>query len=210
MKFAPASVVESLRLNERFHRVVLHVPDLSELALRTSADSAIGMYFPDLEAPSGRTYTVRDCDAVSRHITVDFLLHGDGIGTNWVQRTSPADKVTLAYPCSWYQPQPATVSQLLVADLAGFPAMARVIERLPPGADAVAVVEILDESDLDYLPQCRFEVVTAAGTGNGIGKSVLSELVRERHLPTENGYCWFAGEASEARAIRKYLRHELG
>lgn len=209
MMTAQASVVETVRLSARFHRVVLHIPELHRLTIPATGDAAVGIYFPDLDSP-GRTYTVRAYDAHSRQITVDFLLHGGGEGTEWVRRTAPADTVTLAYPNSWYQPPPATESQLLVADLAGFPALARLIEQLPPDTDAVAIVEVLDESDLGYLPTGRIEIVTSVGTGNGAAGSVLGRLVATRRPPADRGYCWFGGEAGEARAIRKYLRHELG
>ncbi len=210
MKFAKAVVVETSRLSEHFHRVVLHVPELGDLKLPTAADAAIGMYFDGSDSPSGRTYSVRDCDPVSRQITVDFFLHGDGIGANWAQRAAPADTVTLGHPGSWYKPRPDTYSQLLVADLAGFPALVRVIESLPPDVDAVVVVEVLEESDLDYLPQgLEMEVVASVGTGNGGTESVLSDLVAARPATGERGYCWFGGEASTARALRKYLRREL-
>jgi NADPH-dependent ferric siderophore reductase len=208
MMTAQASVIETVRLSARFHRVVMHVPELHRLTIPATADAAIGIYFRGLDSP-GRTYTVRSYDVKSRQITVDFLLHGGGVGTDWIQRAAPADSVTLAHPNSWYQPPPTTESQLLVADLAGFPALARLIEELPTDTDAVAIVEVLDESDLDYLPPGRIEVVGSVGTGNGAGGSVLSRLVATRRPPAKRGYCWFGGEASEARAIRKYLRHEL-
>lgn len=31
-------------------------------------------------------------------------------------------------------------------------------------------------------------------------------MVRDLTLPDGRGYCWFAGEAGESRAVRKYLR----
>lgn len=210
MEFVQAAAVQALRLSEHFLRVVLHVPELGRLNLPTSADAAIGMYFGPSDSPSGRTYTVRYCDPARYEITVDFVLHGDGSGTNWVRRAAPADNVTLAYPGSWYRPRPDSDSQVLVADLAGFPALARIIESLPPDADAVAVVEVLDESDLDYLPhRPEIEVVASVGTGNGVTDSVLSHLVTTQCAPSRQHYCWYGGEASTARTVRKYLRREL-
>ena len=210
MKFAKALVFETSRLSEHFHRVVLHVPELGDLTLPTAADAAIGIYFDGSDAPPARTYTVRDSDPANRQITVDFLLHGEGTGADWAQRAAPADTVTLGYPGSWYRPLPDTNSQLLVADLAGFPALARIIESLPPDADAVAIVEVLDDTDLDYLPQRpEIELVASVGTGNGVTESSLSHLVAKQRVTSTTGYCWFGGEATAARAIRKYLRREL-
>lgn len=203
MRSAEATVVQTLQLSEHFHRVVLHVPDLGNLDLPMAADTAIGLSF-------GRTYTVRECDHAQCLITVDVLIHGDGIGTIWARRTTPGDTVTLAYPNSWYRSSPTPGPQLLVADLAGFPALARIIESLPSGTTAVAVVEVLDESDLDYLPQRPdVELVTSVGTGNGVTESALSDLVMARRPAEGHGYCWLGGEAGVARGVRKYLRREL-
>lgn len=45
---------------------------------------------------------------------------------------------------------------------------------------------------------------------NGVADSVLARLVAEQRLPEDGGYCWVGAEASQARAIRKYLRIERG
>jgi NADPH-dependent ferric siderophore reductase len=141
---------------------------------------------------------------------VDVLLHGAGAGTSWARQAETSDGVTLAYPNSWYRPPPASTSQLLVADLAGFPALARIMEELPSATDAVAIVEVLDPSDLDYFARLpHIEMVTSVGTGNGLCPSALARLAASRPVPAESGYCWFGGEAGQARALRKYLRGEL-
>src|SRR6478735_2965685 len=49
-------------------------------------------------------------------------------------------------------------------------------------------------------------VIATVGTGNGDGESVLPQLVAAQPLPSGRGYYWFAGEAGQSRAVRKYLR----
>ena len=49
-------------------------------------------------------------------------------------------------------------------------------------------------------------VIASIGTGNGSAPSRLAQLVREFTQPAGRGYCWFAGEAAESRAVRKYFR----
>jgi NADPH-dependent ferric siderophore reductase len=210
MTFVSAAVVETSRLSTHFYRVVFHLPDLGALLLPTGPDTSIGVFFAESGSAPSRTYTVREIDPTIGAITIDFLVHGDGVGTSWVRRTARGDKVTIAYPGSWYTIRPETGPQLLVADLAGLPALARIIETLPRDADAAVIVEVLDENDLDYLPQRPdIEVVASVGSGNGVAASALAHLVRKRCAAIEPGYCWFAGEASEARAVRRYLRREL-
>jgi NADPH-dependent ferric siderophore reductase len=210
MTSVTATVVEASRLSAHFQRVVFHVSDLGEHALLARPDASLGIYFGESASSPGRTYTVRDYDSTTGAITVDILLHGVGVGTDWVRRTAGGDGIVIAHPGAWYAPSADAGPQLLVADMAGLPALARIIEALPPGIGASAIVELLDENDLDYLPQrSGVEVIASIGTGNGIGASALADLVRRQSATDTWGYCWFGGEAAEARAIRKFLRREL-
>jgi NADPH-dependent ferric siderophore reductase len=204
--FSPASVVETIQLGARLRRIVLQIDDPEALGVKRGGDSAVGVYFagpsPDGE---GRNYSVR-YDAGDR-ITLDFILHARGVATTWARCAQPGDRVGLDHARSWYRPEPNTDWQLLVSDLSGLPATARIIEELPDGTPVTAIVEVADEDDLDYLPRREnVAVVASVGTGNGSAPSRLAELVREVTLPAGLGYCWFAGEAAESRAVRKYLR----
>lgn len=192
-------VVEAGPAPGPFRRIVLDVPDLVALDLPDVADAAVGVYFDDAV---GRTYSVRACDRAARRMTVDVLRHSVGPGTRWAETARPGDRVRLKYPGSWYRP--SSESRLLVADLAGLPALARILDELPSTDGATVVVEVLDESDLDYLP--AMDLVTSVGTGNGVGASALPGLVAEHCVG--RSYCWFAGEAAAARAVRKHLRIE--
>src|SRR5690348_11668151 len=139
MKLVAAVVAEATMLGPRFHRVVLHVASLDALTLPTAPDTSIGIYF-DVAPAKGRTYTVRECDPASRLLSVDVVLHGDAPGTWWARRAAPGDVVTIGHPGSWYTPRVASESQLLAADLAGLPALARVLESVPPDSGATVIV----------------------------------------------------------------------
>jgi NADPH-dependent ferric siderophore reductase len=202
------SVVESACLSDHFMRVVLEAPELARLDLPRDADTAVGIYFGANTSAPGRTYTVRHDDRQNGRVVVDILMHGDGVGTAWAREAAVGDKVTLAHANSWYRP-PATADwQVLVADMAGLPALARILDAPPPVATSV-VVEVVDDTDLAYLPhQSDLQVLPVFGTGNGVCDSALVAHAMSA-IPTGGiGYCWFAGEASDARALRKHLRHE--
>lgn len=204
-------VITTAQLNPHLVRVELDVPGLTGLDLPYAPDAAVGLYFPagdEESAREGRTYTVREHDAVNNRIVVDFVMHGRGTGTEWVRRAGPGDAVTLAHARSWYRPPATTDWQVLVADMAGLPALARLIDE-QPDIESIAVIEVLDGDDLGYLPDHpAIPVVESVGTGNGGAASVLAALTAEYCRVPGRGYCWFAGEAGEARAVRKYLRHE--
>jgi NADPH-dependent ferric siderophore reductase len=233
VSFSYASVIETIALSPRLRRISLRVDDPQTLAIQPAGDSAVGVYFPvvtwdgEPTAPptvpgadgkryvdpasgsEGRNYTVR------RHlphpdgdrIDIDVILHARGSGTTWASATAPGDRIGLDHARSWYRPEPATEWQLLVADLSGLPATARIIEELPSGVPVTVIVEVADPDDLDYLPSHPdVTVVSSIGTGNGHAPSRLAQLTRDQRLPDGRGYCWFAGEAAESRTVRKYFR----
>lgn len=209
MSFSHASVVETARLSSRLKRIVLDVDDAAALDIKPAGDSAVGVYFGVHDHPGGegRNYSVRHHDGSL--IALDVVLHSRGPGTEWASEAAAGDRVVLDHARSWYRPPPHTDWQLLASDLSGLPATARIIEELPQDATAVVIVEVATPEDLAYLPDHpNITVLPAVGTGNGATASSLMKTVRGLVLPAGRGYCWFAGEAAESRAVRKYLRSE--
>lgn len=210
-------------------RIVLSVDDHQRLSVPPVPDAAVGIYFPDDDGhllpmtevdgvwahhdvedpPEGRNYSIRE-DHGDR-LVIDFVLHQVGVATTWARDASVGDQITLAYGRSWYDPPPDADWMLLVADLAGLPALARVLEELPESIPVVAVVEVAEAADLDYLPKRAITtVVPLVGSGNGYRSSRIGESVAELNLPEGRGYCWLAAEAAQSRAVRKHVRRELG
>ena len=212
MSFTHGLVTEAVELSPRLRRIVLRVDDPAALDVKLAADSAVGVYFP-ISGPDGKTridptsegrnYSVRYHDGAL--ITLDVFLHAHGPGTSWAATTGPGGRVGLDHARSWYRPPADTQWQLLVTDLSGLPATARIVEEshLP----ATVIAEVADPEDLEYLPRrSDTHVITIVGTGNGHAPSRLAEVVRAQPLPAGRGYCWFAGEAAESRAVRKHFR----
>jgi NADPH-dependent ferric siderophore reductase len=228
MSFTYASVVAIEQLSPRIRRIGLHLEDPTALDVQPAGDSAVGVYFPIVtpdgrrtpprcvthpdgghyvedEAGDGRNYSVRNHDG--ERIDLDIVLHSRGPGTTWANTTVIGERVGLDHARSWYRPEPSTDWQLLVADLSGLPATARIIEEHPGGSPLTVIVEVAEPEDLGYLPtHPDVTIIGSVGTGNGHASSRLAQLVRDFALPDGRGYCWFAGEAAESRAVRKYLR----
>ena len=229
MTYSPARVLTVETLSPRLRRIEFEVAELSRLAPPGLADDAVGIYLPpdgerhslemefrhgawgyyDIDPiPEGRNYSVRYLDVETACMTVDFVIHARGPATLWAQRAQPGDVVAMAHARGWYGPPESTEWQLLVADLAGVPALARIVDELSVPHPVTAIVEVTDRADLDYLPSHpQVRLVPLVG-GNGVRRSGIADAVRALDLPAGTGYCWFAGEASESRAVRKYLRGE--
>lgn len=238
MGFSFAYVRRIETLNPRLRRIHFDVPELAALELPSHPDDAVGIYVPgpthscppamterdgiwgyyDPEsAPQGRNYSVRQVDHTSSTMVVDFVVHANGPATGWAQRAVVGDGVGMSHGRGWFRPGPSADWLLLVADLAGLPAAARILEEVAPTPDRpiTLIVEVAHEDDLTYLtsldhhessPHCT--VIPLIGSGNGSGPSELGAAVTAIDLPTTSGYCWFAGEAAESRTVRNYLRRE--
>lgn len=218
MTTVAGSVSEVTAVGPRIRRVVFDVPRLAQLNLPGGGDEALGLYFPTgadvAREPDGRNYSVRRRGPGENQLTCDFVLHERGVASDWARGAAAGDEVLLDHARSWYRPEPTSRWQLLIADLSGLPALARILEEFPRGPDApdaTVIVEVGDAEDLAYLP-ARHDVplITTVGTGNGQAPSRLTELVRAYDHPPGRGYCWFAGEALATREVRKHLRRERG
>ena len=168
--------------------------------------------YPDPDdQPPMRSYTVRSWDGGTGTMCVDLVVHDGGIASTWARTARPGDVIYVTEAMGWYRPPADATWQLLVADLAGLPALARAVEELPAGTRAYALVEVPSEAD-------RLEVSSAAdvawtwlvGSGNDVGPSGLAAALAELVVPEEPGYVWFAAEASASRAVRKHLRLDRG
>jgi NADPH-dependent ferric siderophore reductase len=203
MAFSHATVTDSAPVTSRMRRIGLRVHDPVALDVAVGPDAAVGVYFPG--DAGGRNYSVRRHDG--DRIDIDVVLHGHGPGTDWAHSCTPGTGVGLDHSRSWYSPEPVADWQLLVTDMSGMPATARIVEALPDGHRATVVVEVPDRDELGYLPSHPdVDVIESIGTGNGRAPSRLGQLVREFAHPSGRGYCWYAGEAAEARVVRKHLR----
>lgn len=231
MSFSFAHVTGTTRLDDHLLRVHFEVPDLRRLSLPGLPDEAVGIYFPGIgenappamesrdgvwgyhngPAPEARNYSIRHVDHAAGTIVVDFVVHSHGPATLWAQQAAPGQSVALSHARGWYRPPADAAWLLLVADLAGLPAAARILDghRTTSGPPVTLIAEVIDD-DLSYLRDLDgVTVIPLVGSGNGYGPSRLAETVADLRLPEGIGYCWFAGEASQSRAVRKLLRREL-
>ncbi|MGW3473484.1 siderophore-interacting protein [Saccharopolyspora sp. NPDC000995] len=115
---------------------------------------------PDEIRPNLRTYTVRAYRCGPAELDVDFVLHGGsghgGPASNWAATAQPGDVIGLLGPdrpgtgrmwgCEWAPP--ATASHLVLAgDETAVPAVAAIVETLPPCTRGIVCLEVPEEND---------------------------------------------------------------
>jgi NADPH-dependent ferric siderophore reductase len=198
----------STGVGDEYIRLVFPAPGTREPLLPAVAGDALDYSTIDLDLL--RTYTVRRFDADRGEVTVDFVVHGHGVATRWAQAARPGDLIGLNSPIGMYHLPEGATWQVLVADLAGLPALARILEQTPPTLPTRVVAEVPGPADEIALRPGPKASVTWLHGGNGIGPSRMEEALRSVQLPPGQGYVWVAGEARELRSIRKYLRRERG
>lgn len=166
--------------------------------------------YPADDEPELRSYTVRRFDADKPEMVIDFVRHEGGVAATWAIQAQVGDVVYLSPAKGWYAPPADATWQLLLADMTALPALGRILEELPAGLRAVAVAEVTEEADRQELTSPADVTYQWVTGGNGHGPSAMLEVLKQIELPDGPGYIWFAGEAAESRAIRKYVRRELG
>lgn len=199
-----------------------------------------------------RTYTVRDIRRDSRgkaiELDIDFVLHpegGSGPAGQWAAEAKVGEPMTIIGPCSnWGQEimgiefAPGHSDRLLLAgDETAIPAIAAILETLPPHMVGHAVLEVPTFSDfIDIQTPAKVELRWHARNGRAHGElmeadvrnivapaachigeepaevDVDAEILWEtpQSAPTTGLYAWIAGEASAIRSMRRYLVKDVG
>jgi NADPH-dependent ferric siderophore reductase len=147
-----------------------------------------------------RYYTVRSYAAGT--LVLDVVLHEVGLVTEWVVRDDcVGSTVTITEPKGSFDPPPDASWLMLVGDLTGLPAMARISESVDLPTRIWAEVE---DALRGYLPDTADVTWLEAPSAT----SLLAEVVETIEWPDGDGYFWMAGESAQMRAIRKYLMRD--
>jgi NADPH-dependent ferric siderophore reductase len=197
-----------------------------------------GMYeLPEETRPRIRTYTTRDVRPHLREVDVDLVLHGDlGPASRFAGSAAPGDVVALLGPDARFDGDhggrefgpPAGAPVLLVADETAVPAVARILEQLPPDATGEAVLEVphaADALDLVHPAGVRLTWLPREGAvaGSLLQAAVVDALARSwpqvigaRHAPDaeleppEHELVWEVPQQPEGTDLYAWMAGEAG
>lgn len=192
---------------------VLVAPPGEALVLPEISDDWVVTYPEGAAEPAQRVYTVSDHRVVDGlvEIDLDIAIHDEGIGADWAQQCEIGSEVGLIEPHGLYAAPKGVAWQLLVADLTGVPALARILRGLQPDQRAEATIVVTNAADMIPLPSpAEVEVTWKVVLGENDITDALTAAVTGTSLPDSDRYVWLAGEARSSRAVRRYLRRELG
>lgn len=162
--------------------------------------------------PQVRIYTIRRIDVASGEMDIDFVLH-DGAcpGGDFARTARPGQRVGMTGPGGG--DTPAADWLLLCGDETALPAIARMVEDLPPTASAVVRLEVRDRTqEIGLTSRAALDVKwlhrgdAAPGT-----TALLNDALRAVEIPEGPGrFVWAGCEHAAARSIRSWLRSERG
>lgn len=236
IKLMTGTVLQRRLVTPGMVRITLGGEGLAPFATTGIGDEYVRLFFPDLETgelvlpdvdekgfwkwPEGRKpahcecYTIRAArrGESGAEIDLDFVIHEGGRASEWAQRAEPGQTIALREPYGIYEAPANADWHLFVCDATGLPALGRLLEMLPAGAEARAIVEIPGTAhEQQFETQADLRLVYLHGSGNGVAPSRLEAAVRGVSVPEgRTPYVWVAAESKAVRPIRKYLRHELG
>jgi NADPH-dependent ferric siderophore reductase len=166
--------------------------------------------------PPSRTYTPRVWDAFNGELSVDFMLHGRGLASDWVQQARAGDVVGISGPGGAYAVDPTAAWYLIAADESALPAAATLLEALPTGMQTEVILEVPGPGEEQPLKsagdgtESSRTVTWLHRDQNGSAGALLEETLRRRTFAAGSGRIWLGCEASIMRNIRRHLIDERG
>ncbi len=203
---------ESTGIPDEYVRLLIPA-DGHELALPTIDETWEFTYPAGVPEPTHRVYTISDHRIVDgqTQVDIDVALHGDSVGSRWARNCRRGDRIGVVEPHGLYAAPDNVGWQLLVADITGLPAVARILRRLEAEQRAEVVIVLTDADDEIALPSIAdVEVTWRIVEQETDIADALVEAVTSFALPETDRYVWLAGEARASRAVRRHLRRELG
>jgi NADPH-dependent ferric siderophore reductase len=206
-------VISTERLTPHMVRVVLGGEGLAGFAAGEFTDHYVKLRLPAGDEIKTRTYSVRVWDPETRHLTIDFVVHGDsGVAGPWAANAQPGDTVNLLGPGGAYTPDPAADWHLLVGDASVIPAVAASLARIPAGIPVIVVLEVdgpEEEQPLDSPGALDLRWVHRS-LPPGEEPELLVDAVAALQLPDGRGHVFVHGEAGSVRAVRRHLLVDRG
>lgn len=187
-------------------RLLLPAPGTDELVIpRWNGNEFL---LPDGARPTIRTFTPRRFDAAALTLDLDMVIHEGGVASSWARRAETGDPAALSGPGRGYTIDPGASRYLLAGDETAIPAIAQLLEYLPPTIPVQVHIEIAHpEAQLDLPDHPLSDVVwhdvsATASPGDAIVSAIQGTDIEKGHR------LWCAGEAAAMHRIRTDLFRE--
>jgi NADPH-dependent ferric siderophore reductase len=202
-------VIEARPLSPSFRRVVVTAPGIEGLRCAPGQDLMLRIPLAD-DKVVNRRYTIRTFDPVERKVVVDVSLHGKGPGTDWISAAGMGDRIDAVGPRGKITLRPDADWHLFVVDETGVPGTLAMIEALPPGSVAIALLEVdgpADEQEPEASRGDRLDMQWLHRSGRSVpgDPDLVLEAVASLDLPAGAGHVYVAAEAGVVRGVTRTL-----
>lgn len=163
---------------------------------------------PGSDSTLMRTYTVRHQRA--EQFDVDFVLHHDaGPAAEWAKNARPGDSIVVGGPGPKKLVDNSADWFLIVGDMTALPAISVNLEQLPADARGHAVIEVIDERDIQPLRHPDgIRLHWLVNPHPGEDSQLLVNQVRQLDWLPGQPSIWAACEFTAMRALRQHFREE--
>jgi NADPH-dependent ferric siderophore reductase len=200
------TVAAIVALTPRMRRLTLAGPSLAGLDVTPAQD--IELVLPDGYGHQvKRRYTIRSARPSRAELDVDLLLHPHGPGGRWASTVAVGDELMFFGPRGHLELRSAGW-HLFIADEAGLPAVASILESLPAGERAVVLAEVGDGSDRVPLvrPAAETDLRWLIRAGRPPGTVTLFERELDGlHAAAPAGRAYLLGESRAMVALRPHI-----
>lgn len=175
--------------------------------------NGLAVWPPEDRKPTARAYTVRSLNVEEGWMEVDFLMHsGESVGAAWAETATEGQKIGIMGPVG--RPVPMDAQWYVMGcDQTALPAVARMLETLPPRTCGYVFIEAENETEFQELnnsTQIQVNWIYRNGKPAGFDPR-LADLVLAVDWPDHlNCFGWFAAEGNAANRVRKVWREDRG
>jgi NADPH-dependent ferric siderophore reductase len=153
-----------------------------------------------------RTYTPRRWDEATGTLEVQFVIHGPGPASAWAEHAKAGDQLAVRDPGGRFRPDPAAGRWWIAGDESAVPAIATLLEALPPSATAAVHLEVASPDDeIPLFSPARTTITWHYRRTQDAWGVELLDAAQNAASTIESAQVWVACEAAAMRRIRGYL-----
>ncbi|MES1931781.1 Siderophore-interacting protein [Salinisphaera shabanensis T35B1] len=203
------TVLDKTELTPNMLRITLGGEAMNDFpADQPSAYVKLHLTDPTRERPLLRTYTIRAQRPDS--VDIDFVRHSDdGPAARWAEHAQAGDTIDLSGPGPKKRVDASADWVLLVGDMTALPAVSANLEQLPEDTRGHAVIEVLDESDIQTLTApAQVDLHWVINPQPGENSDTLYNAVCALDWLEGRAAIWCACEFQAMRRLRQYFKQD--
>jgi NADPH-dependent ferric siderophore reductase len=199
------TVVAARDATPRMREISLIGENLAGFAHRPGQD--LVLHLPNAAGASRRHYTIRRFDPAEHRLDIQFVLHGDAPGARWAAQARHGDRLTAEGPRGRTFVSGEADWRLFTGDESALPGIAAMIEQLPRGERAFAIVEIAGPDEAQPIETAADLEIRWLHRGDAPAapSQALIAALADFELPPGQGQACVIGETATVRAQRQSL-----